>query len=92
MTPERHFRLLTILLFVLVAFLPAQGQEAPLGGKLKGVVPGQPVCSLIPIGPARFQIEGAPAGSFIQFEMDDGRVKNPIFIQGPTDFVFRPKQ
>ena len=32
MTPQRHFRLVTFLLFVLVAFLPAYAQEAPLNG------------------------------------------------------------
>ena len=32
MTPQRHFRLIILLLFVLVAFLPAYAQEAPLNG------------------------------------------------------------
>jgi CubicO group peptidase (beta-lactamase class C family) len=32
MTPQRHFRLIILLLFVLVALLPAYAQEAPLNG------------------------------------------------------------
>ena len=32
MTPQRHFRSIAFLLFVLVAFQPALGQEAPLNG------------------------------------------------------------
>ncbi len=32
MTPQRHLRLITLLLFVLVAFHPAHAQEAPLNG------------------------------------------------------------
>jgi beta-lactamase family protein len=32
MTPQRHFRLIVLLLFVVVSFLPAYAQEAPLNG------------------------------------------------------------
>jgi hypothetical protein len=32
MTPQRHVRSIAFLLFVLVAFQPAVGQEAPLNG------------------------------------------------------------
>ncbi len=32
MAPQRSFRLITLLLFVSVTFLPAYGQDAPLNG------------------------------------------------------------
>jgi hypothetical protein len=32
MAPQRYFRLITLLLFVSVTFLPACGQDAPLNG------------------------------------------------------------
>src|SRR5262249_9180688 len=35
-----------------------------VGGKLKAVVPGQPVYTLVPVKPSRFRIDGAPAGYF----------------------------
>jgi len=71
---------------------PVEVSLEMVGGKLKAVVPGQPVYSLTPIGPTRFQIEGAPAGFFMQFEMADGKVKNLTLIQGQTNLVFLPKQ
>ncbi|MGE0103690.1 MAG: serine hydrolase [Blastocatellales bacterium] len=54
-----------------------------VGGKLKAVVPGQPVYTLVPVAPARFQIEGAPAGFFAEFTVENGNVKNMILEQGP---------
>ena len=53
-----------------------------IGGRLKAVVPGQPVYSLVPVSPTRFQIEGAPAGYFVQFDLSDGKVKSVTLIQG----------
>jgi hypothetical protein len=32
MTPQRHFRLITLLLVIFAAFVPAFAQEAPLNG------------------------------------------------------------
>ncbi len=54
-----------------------------VGGLLKAVVPGQPVYTLTPVAPARFRIEGAPAGFFVQLEMADGKAKNLTIEQGP---------
>jgi CubicO group peptidase (beta-lactamase class C family) len=75
-------------------------QEAPpleisiemVGGKLKAVVPGQPTYTLIPVAPARFQIEGAPAGFFAQFEMEGNTVKRLKLEQGAApSLVFQRK-
>src|SRR5262249_30056914 len=64
-----------------------------VGGKLKAVVPGQPVYSLVPLSVSRFQIEGAPAGFFVSFEVSDGKVKAMNLEQGerPT-LKLLPKQ
>ena len=63
-----------------------------VGGKLKAVVPGQPVYTLLPIGANRFSIEGAPAGFVIQFEMTEGKVKSLTLAQGTgPSLVLLPK-
>ncbi len=62
--------------------LPIKVSIEIVGGKLKAVVPGQPVYTLIPVSPARFQIEGAPAGFFAQFELAEGKVKSLTLVQG----------
>ncbi len=54
-----------------------------VGGKLKATVPGQPVYTLTPVAPTRFQIEGAPAGFFVGFEVADSKVKSGVLEQGP---------
>jgi len=53
-----------------------------VGGKLKAVIPGQPVYTLVPVAANRFSIEGAPSGFFVQFEMADGKVKSLTLVQG----------
>jgi CubicO group peptidase (beta-lactamase class C family) len=64
-----------------------------VGGKLKAVVPGQPVYDLAPIAPTRFRIVGAPDGFFLQFEMAEGKVKSLTLAQGPgPSLVLLPKQ
>lgn len=62
--------------------LPVEVSIEIVGGKLKAVVPGQPVYTLNAVTPARFQIEGAPAGFFIQFEMNGSVVKSLKLEQG----------
>jgi hypothetical protein len=62
--------------------LPIEVSIEVVGGKLKAVVPGQPVYTLIPVAPARFQIEAAPAGFFVQFELTGGEVKSLKLEQG----------
>lgn len=54
-----------------------------VGGQLKAVVPGQPVYTLVPVGPNRFSIEGAPEGFFVQFDMAGEKVKSMTLILGP---------
>ncbi|HLF82769.1 MAG TPA: serine hydrolase [Blastocatellia bacterium] len=64
-----------------------------VGGLLKAVVPGQPVYTLTPVASARFRIEGAPAGFFVQFEMASGKVKSLTVEQGPgAALTLTPKQ
>ncbi len=64
-----------------------------VGGKLKAVVPGQPVYTLLPVAANRFSIEGAPSGFFIQFEMAEGKVKSLTLIQGSgPSLTLLPKQ
>ncbi|HKP84914.1 MAG TPA: serine hydrolase [Blastocatellia bacterium] len=66
-----------------------------VGGKLKGVIPGQPVATLVPVSATRFQIvaEGTPTEIFAQFEMAEGRAKSLTIEpkQGPK-LVLTPKQ
>lgn len=54
-----------------------------VGGKLKATVPGQPTYTLTPVAPTRFQIEGAPAGFLIGFDVADSKVKSGVLEQGP---------
>jgi CubicO group peptidase (beta-lactamase class C family) len=53
-----------------------------VGGKLKATVPGQPMYTLVPVAPHRFQIEGAPEGYFVQFEVSGDKAKSLTFEQG----------
>jgi CubicO group peptidase (beta-lactamase class C family) len=62
--------------------LPIEISIEIVGGKLKAVIPGQPVYTLVPVAPARFQIEGAPAGFFVQFELTGDAVKSLKLEQG----------
>jgi len=72
---------------------PVEVSVEIVGGKLKAVVPGQPVYTLVPVSANRFSIEGAPSGFFIQFEMAEGKVKSLTFIQGSgPSLVLLPKQ
>jgi len=64
-----------------------------VGGKLKAIVPGQPVYTLAPVAASRFQIEGAPEGFFVQFELSGDKPKSLTIEQGagPKLTLF-PKQ
>jgi CubicO group peptidase (beta-lactamase class C family) len=53
-----------------------------VGGKLKASVPGQPVYTLVPVAANRFQIEGAPEGFFVQFEVAGEKAKSLTIEQG----------
>lgn len=64
-----------------------------VGGKLKAVMPGQPVYTLSPVNATRFLIESAPAGYYMEFELTEGKVKTVTLVQGSgPSFVFWPKQ
>lgn len=63
-----------------------------VGGKLKATVPGQPVYTLVPIGPTRFQIEGAPAGFVVQYEMVGGHAKSITIEQGAGPSLTLPRK
>ncbi len=72
---------------------PVEVSVEIVGGKLKAVVPGQPVYTLVPVAPNRFSIEGAPSGFFVQFEMAEGKVKSLTLIQGSgPSLTLLPKQ
>ena len=63
-----------------------------VGGKLKAVIPGQPVFTLVSVAANRFSIEGAPEGFFIQFEKAEGRIKSMTLVQGAGgSFLLLPK-
>jgi hypothetical protein len=49
-----------------------------VGGKLKAVVPGQPVYTLVPVAQNRFQIEGF----FVQFDLARDKAKSLTLEQG----------
>ena len=54
---------------------PLEASVELVGDRLKLVASGFPEVTLVPVGPTRFKAEGAPAGTFVQFEMADGKVK-----------------
>ncbi|HXG92752.1 MAG TPA: serine hydrolase [Blastocatellia bacterium] len=53
-----------------------------IGGKLKAVIPGQPVYTLVPVAANRFQIEGAKEAFFIQFELATDKARSLTIEQG----------
>jgi CubicO group peptidase (beta-lactamase class C family) len=64
-----------------------------VGGKLKAVIPGQPVASLVPVSADRFTVEGAPVSIFVQFKLAEGKVSNLTVEQGSAPpLTFSPKQ
>lgn len=65
-----------------------------IGGKLKSVIPGQPVGALVPVGPNRFKIvvEGVPVEIFAQFEMAEGKPKSMTIEQAGMKFTLLPRQ
>lgn len=58
-----------------------------VGNSLKANVPAQPVYTLVPVGPDRFKLEGAPDGFFAQFELADGKPKSLTLVQGSRPSV-----
>jgi CubicO group peptidase (beta-lactamase class C family) len=64
-----------------------------VGGKLKAVIPGQPVASLVPVSADRFTVEGAPVSIFVQFKLAEGKVSSLTVEQGSAPpLTFTPKQ
>jgi CubicO group peptidase (beta-lactamase class C family) len=64
-----------------------------VGGKLKAVIPGQPVASLVPVSADRFTVEGAPVSIFVQFKLAEGKVSSLTVEQGSAPpLTFNPKQ
>src|SRR5262245_29339827 len=63
-----------------------------LGGKLKAVLPGQPVATLAAVSADRFTVEGAPVSIFVQFKLASGKVSAMIIEQGSNPpLTFTPK-
>lgn len=64
-----------------------------VGGKLKAVIPGQPVATLAPVSTDRFTVEGAPVSIFVQFKLAEGKVSSLTVEQGSAPpLTFTPKQ
>jgi CubicO group peptidase (beta-lactamase class C family) len=64
-----------------------------VGGKLKAVIPGQPVATLVPVTADRFTVEGAPVSIFVQFKLAEGKVSSLVVEQGSAPpLTFTPKQ
>jgi CubicO group peptidase (beta-lactamase class C family) len=63
-----------------------------IGGKLKAVIPGQPVATLAAISADRFTVEGAPVSIFVQFKLASEKVSAMIIEQGSNPpLTFTPK-
>src|SRR5262249_16796495 len=64
-----------------------------VGGKLKSVIPGQPVGTLVPVAPTRFRIavEKVPVEIYAQFEMAADKVKSLTIEQGNVKLNLAPK-
>jgi hypothetical protein len=63
-----------------------------VGGKLKAIIPGQPVATLVPVSADRFTVEGAPVAVFVQFKLVDGKVSAMTIEQGSNPaLTFTPK-
>ncbi len=64
-----------------------------VGGKLRGVIPGQPVATLVPIAQNRFKVivEGAPVEIFAQFDVADGKAKSMTIEQSGVKLTLTPK-
>jgi CubicO group peptidase (beta-lactamase class C family) len=64
-----------------------------VGGKLKAVIPGQPVATLVPVTADRFTVEGAPVSIFVQFKLAGDKVSSLVIEQGSAPpLTFTPKQ
>ena len=64
-----------------------------MGGKLKAVIPGQPVATLTPVSTDRFTVEGAPVSIFVQFKLAEGKVSSLTVEQGSSPpLTFTPRQ
>lgn len=71
---------------------PVKVSVEMVGGKVKAVVPGQPVCDLVVLAPTRFRIAGAPDCFFVQFRMCAGKPESLTLVQGAgLSFVLTPK-
>lgn len=53
-----------------------------VGGKLKAIIAGQPPYTLVPVGPARFRLEGAPKGYYAEFKLEEGKPRSVTIEQG----------
>ncbi|MEW6208997.1 MAG: DUF3471 domain-containing protein, partial [Acidobacteriota bacterium] len=64
-----------------------------VGGKLRGVIQGQPTATLVPVAENRFKVvvEGAPVEIFAQFEMADGKAKSLTVEQSGVKLTLTPK-
>jgi CubicO group peptidase (beta-lactamase class C family) len=63
--------------------LPITAEVQIVKGQLKLTVPGQPPYTLVAVSPTRFRLSGpeTPAGFFLDYTMDGGKVKSVKLIQ-----------
>jgi hypothetical protein len=54
---------------------PTEVSVELVAGKLKVIVPGQPILTLTPVQPTRFKAEGGPAAGFVAFQTEGDKVK-----------------
>jgi len=73
---------------------PLEVSVEMVGGQLKGIIPGQPVANLVPVGSDRFKVvvEGAPGEIFVQFAVAGGKATSMTIEQGGMKFTLTPKQ
>lgn len=63
--------------------LPVTAEVQLIGAKLKLTVPGQPVYTLVAVTATRFRLtgDGVPAGFFLDYAMEGGRVRQVTLVQ-----------
>jgi CubicO group peptidase (beta-lactamase class C family) len=65
------------------ASLPVTAEVQLVGGQLKLTIPGQPAYTLVSVTATRFRLtgDGVPAGFFLDYTMESGRVRRVTLVQ-----------
>jgi CubicO group peptidase (beta-lactamase class C family) len=71
---------------------PSEASVELVAGKLKVIVPGQPILTLTPLQPTRFKADGGPAAGFVAFQTDGNKVKGmQIEFENQQTLKLKPK-